>query len=174
MFDTMTITKVLGAGAGSLLVFLLVSWAAETVYHGVEGGEAELAQAYVIDTGADEPPPEGGDAAPAEDFALVLASADPAAGDKVFAKCKACHQVNGANGVGPALNGVVNRPIAAIAGYAYSETLAGMASDAWTPENLNAFLQNPKGYAPGTKMSFAGLPKVEDRANVIAWLQTTN
>ena len=48
-----------------------------------------------------------------------------------------------------------------------------MAADAWTPENLDAFLTNPKGYAPGTKMSFAGLPKVEDRANLIKYLEAT-
>jgi len=52
----------------------------------------------------------------------------------------------------------------------YSEAILAVADQAWTPENLNAFLENPKGYMPGTKMSFAGLPKVEDRANVIAYL----
>ena len=171
MFDTMTITKAGGALCGSLLVFLLGSWAAETVYHGPEGSHDEEAQAYVIDTGASEAPAE--DAAPAEDFAVVLASADAAAGEKVFAKCKACHKVDGTDGTGPHLNGVVNRAKASVAGFPYSETLVGMAADSWTPENLNAFLTNPKTYAPGTKMSFAGLPKVEDRANVIAWLETT-
>lgn len=172
MFDTMTITKVLGAGCGSLLVFLLGSWAAETVYHSAEGGHGEEAQAYVIDTGASEEAAEG--EAPAEDFSVVLAAADAAAGEKVFAKCKACHKVDGTDGTGPHLNGIVGKAKAAVPGFPYSETLVGMAADTWTPENLNAFLQNPKGYAPGTKMSFAGLPKIEDRANVIAWLGTTN
>lgn len=172
MFDTMTITKAGGALCGSLLVFLLGSWVAESVYHGAEGGHGEETQAYVIDTGASEEPAESD--APAEDFSVVLASADPAAGEKVFAKCKACHKVDGTDGTGPHLNGIVGKAKAAAPGFPYSEVLVGMASDTWTPENLNAFLLNPKTYAPGTKMSFAGLPKIEDRANVIAWLATVN
>lgn len=173
MFDTMTITKAGGALCGSLLVFLLGSWAADMVYNGPEGSHEEAAQAYVIDTGASEAPAEGEGEAPAEDFAVVLAAADASAGEKVFAKCKACHKVDGTDGTGPHLNGVVNRPKASVAGFPYSQTLVGMSADSWTPENLNAFLTNPKTYAPGTKMSFAGLPKIEDRANVIAWLETT-
>lgn len=167
MFDTMTVTKILGAACGSLLVFLLGGWAAETVYH-TGGGHGDEAQAYVIETATEE-------AAPAEDavpFTEMLAAADPAAGEGVFNKCKACHKVDGNDGTGPHLNGVVDRPIASAAGFGYSEVLAGMADKAWTGDELNAFLTNPKGYAPGTKMSFAGLPKPEDRANVIAWLAT--
>jgi cytochrome c len=80
--------------------------------------------------------------------------------------------VDGTDGTGPHVNGVVDRPKASVPGFAYSEVLVSMAADAWTPENLNGFLENPKGYAPGTKMSFAGLKKPEDRANVIAWLAT--
>ena len=95
-----------------------------------------------------------------------------AAGEKLFNQCKACHKVDGSDGVGPHLNGVVNRAKASVAGFGYSEALVAMAADAWTPENINGFLENPKGYAPGTKMSFAGLSKVEDRANVVAYLAT--
>ena len=65
---------------------------------------------------------------------------------------------------------MVDRAKASVAGFGYSEVLVGMAAEAWTPENLDGFLKSPKGYAPGTKMSFAGLPKVEERANVIAYL----
>lgn len=173
MFDTMTMTKVTGAVCGSLLVYLFAAWGAESLYHvGASGhGGEEIAQAYTIDTGAEEATTETADAGP--DFATVFASADAAAGEKVFAKCKSCHKIDGNNATGPHLNGIVNKAKAASAGFAYSETLAGMAGDVWSPENLNNFLENPKGYVPGTKMSFAGLPKVEDRANVIAYLATT-
>ncbi len=175
MFDTMTITKALGATCGSLLIFLIGSWAADALYHtGGEHGEGngeEMAQAYVIDTGSEEAAPEEG--AEAVDFVALVASADATAGEKVFAKCKACHKIDGSNGTGPHLNGIVDKAKAASAGFAYSDTLKGMAADAWTADNLNAFLTNPKGYAPGTKMAFAGLPKVEDRANLVAWLATT-
>lgn len=173
MFDTMTMTKVTGALCGSLLVYLLGSWAAESLYTTTaeSHGEGEVQQAYVIDTGASE------EAAPAEDapdFATLYAAADPAAGEKVFAKCKACHKIDGGDATGPHLNGVVDRAKASVAGFGYSDTLLGMAGDSWTPENLYAFLENPKGYAPGTKMSFAGLPKSQDRVDVIAYLATLN
>lgn len=170
MLDTMTFTKVLGAACGSLLVFLLGAWAAESLYT-TGGGHGGTEQAYVIDTG------DAGGEAPAEvevPFAELLAAADVAAGEKVFAKCRACHKIDGSDGTGPHLNGVVDRQIAASAGFGYSDTLLGMAANTWTGEALDAFLLNPKGYAPGTKMSFAGLPKPEDRANLIAWLATLN
>jgi cytochrome c len=170
MFDTMTMTKVAGAVCGSLLVFMLGGWAAESLYTvGGESHDGEHAQAYVIETGATE------EAAAEEGptFEEMYASADAGAGEKVFAKCKACHKLDGVDGTGPHLNGVVDRPKASIAGFGYSEVLVGMSADAWTPENLNGFLTSPKAYAPGTKMSFAGLPKAEDRANVIAYLAST-
>lgn len=168
MPDTMTFTKVLGAGCGSLLVYLLGAWAAESLYH-TGGGHGDVEQAYVIETGAEETAEA---AVEGPTFAEVFASADAAAGEKVWAKCRACHKVDGSDGVGPHLNGVVGRAIAASAGFGYSDALVGKAGETWTPENLEAFLTNPKGWAPGTKMSFAGLPKVEERANLIAWLQT--
>jgi len=172
MFNTMTITKALGATCASLLVFLLATWAADSLYYtgGAYGGE-EAQQAYVIDTGTE-------DVAPAEevvavDFAVLVAGADVPAGEKVFAKCKACHKIDGTNGTGPHLNGIMNKAKAASEGFAYSDALMAMAADTWTPDNMNAFLTNPKKYAPGTKMSFAGLPDVQDRANLVAWLATT-
>jgi cytochrome c len=169
MFDTMTLTKAIGAFCGSLLVFLLIGWVGSALFYtgGGHGGEAE-AQAYMIDTGEGEATAEVADAGPA--FEEVYASADAAAGEKVFAKCKACHKMDGTDGTGPHLNGVVDRAKAAVAGFGYSEAILAVADQSWTPENLNGFLENPKGYMPGTKMVFAGLPKVEDRANLIAYL----
>ncbi len=173
MFDTMTVTKVTGAICGSLLVYLFASWASDALYATApasHGGE-EVAQAYSIDTGAAEASTEAAAEGPA--FADLFAAADPAAGEKVFGKCKACHKLDGTDGTGPHLNGVVNRAKASVGGFGYSEGLLAMASDAWTPENLDAFLANPKGYVAGTKMSFAGLPKAEDRANIIKFLEAT-
>lgn len=177
MFDTMTLTKAAGALIGSLLFLLLMSWAASGVYHvGAGGGHGEgeeHAQAYTIpveETG-------GGDAETADagpDFATVMASADAAAGEKVFGKCKACHKLDGADSTGPHLNGVVGRPVGSIGGFAYSDAMHAHAGEApdWTPEALQEFLADPKGIVKGTKMSFAGLKKVEDRANLIAYLET--
>ena len=106
------------------------------------------------------------------DWATLLASADAAAGEKVFKKCKACHTVEqgGKNKVGPNLWNVVGGPKAAHEGFSYSGALSDMGGD-WTYEDLNDFLASPKAYAPGTKMSFAGLKKAEDRAEVVAYLR---
>lgn len=167
MFDTMTMTKAVGAICGSLLVFLLAGWAGTSLYT-VGGHGEEMAQAYTIDTGAEEGTTETAEAGP--DFATLLASADASAGEAVFKKCGACHKLDGTDGVGPHLNGVVGRGKAAIAGFGYSEAILALTADSWTPENLDGFLENPKKYMPGTKMAFAGLPKPQDRANLIAYL----
>lgn len=174
MFDTMTMTKAVGAVCGSLLVLMLVGWAADGLYHvgatghGGEHGEGELTQAYTIDTGEEAAPAEG--EGETIDVAALMASADAAAGEAVFKKCGSCHKLDGSDGVGPHLNGVVGRNHAAAAGFAYSEAMAAKSAEPWTPEALFAFLENPKKALPGTKMAFAGLPKPEDRANVIAYL----
>ncbi len=171
MLDTMTLTKALGAFCGAFLVFLLGSWGAETIYGTGEAGHGEEhAQAYTIEVASAEGT-ETAEEGP--DFATLLASADAGAGEKVFGKCASCHKVNGENGTGPHLNGVVDRPKASIAGFGYSEAILAVADQSWTPENLNGFLENPKEYMPGTAMGFAGLPKPEDRANLIAYLATT-
>ncbi|MXP40644.1 c-type cytochrome [Altererythrobacter soli] len=113
---------------------------------------------------------EGAEAGP--DIGTLLAAADPAAGEKVFAKCVSCHSIEqgGANGIGPNLYGVVGKPIGKFAaGFAYSSALADLGGE-WSYENLDKWLANPRGFAPGTKMSFAGLSSPEDRANVIAYM----
>lgn len=173
MLDTMTVTKVLGALCGSLLVFLLGGWMAEALFYTGTGGHGEGAeQAYLIETdegGSEEV--EGG--AEEVDFATLVAEADPASGEKVFGKCRACHKVDGTDATGPHLNGVVGREIAGVSGFSYSDAMADHSGESWTPEHLDAFLADPKGYMPGTKMSFAGLNKTEDRADLVAYLQTT-
>lgn len=165
MFDTMTSTKLLGGLCGALLVFLLGGFVAEFIYHEHHGDDHH--QAYTIDTGSDEPAEDVVEVA----FADVYAAADPSEGPGLFRKCSACHKMEqGANGTGPYLAGIVGRAVEAAEGFgAYSGALAA-ATDVWTPEALNAFLENPKGYASGTSMNFNGFNDIEDRANIIAWL----
>ncbi|MBI1219801.1 MAG: c-type cytochrome [Rhodobacteraceae bacterium] len=165
MFDTMTFTKIVGGFCGALLVFLLGNWAAGALYTSQDAGGK---QAYSIAT-ADATAAPAASAAPAADFTTVYASADATKGASVFNKCKACHKVDGQNATGPHLNGVVGRVVASVDGFAYSDALKGLGGD-WTPDRLDQWLTSPKAYAPGTKMGFAGLDKVEDRANVIAYL----
>ena len=173
MFDTMTLTKVVGAVCGSLLDLLLGKWAAETLYHVGAGGHGEEhAQAYTIDTGSEE---AAGAETETVDLVAVLAAGDADKGAKVFSKCSACHKLEkGANATGPYLHGIVGRAVDAAEGFSgYSGALEKVA-DVWSPEHLYAFLENPKGFAPGTKMAFAGLKKSEDRADLIAYLATIN
>ncbi|MBO9498841.1 MAG: cytochrome c family protein [Novosphingobium sp.] len=107
-------------------------------------------------------------------FASLLATADVAKGQAIFAKCMACHTDNqgGANGIGPNLYGVVGDSIAeGRGGFAFSDALKSKGGK-WTFDNLDAWLTSPRGFANGTKMTFAGLSSAEDRANVVAYLNT--
>ncbi|MFV0382599.1 c-type cytochrome [Paracoccus sp. (in: a-proteobacteria)] len=178
MFNTMTVTKAAGALIGALLFLLLANWAASGLYtvggagHGGEG--EEHAQAYTI------PVEESGDGGAAEveeeqiDFAALMAQADPAKGEKDFGKCKACHKLDGGDATGPHLNGIVGRPVASVASFGYSDAMHAHAGEApeWTPEALQEFLANPRGVVKGTKMSFTGLKKPQDRADLISYLET--
>ena len=169
MLDTMIATKLTAAFCGSLLVFLLGSWFAEEVFHmgGSHGDHHE--QAYTIPLPDADGHGEEAEAGPTVEE--LLAAADAGKGERVFNKCRACHMVvAGENGAGPTLYAVVNRPVEAEA-FGYSGALSA-ATDAWTPEALFAFLENPKGFAPGTTMGFNGIPKPDDRANLIAYLKT--
>ncbi|MCJ2183308.1 cytochrome c family protein [Novosphingobium sp. 1949] len=155
---------VLGAGAVGLGLTIVSSMyfgadkhhRPETMGYAIEGVETEAA-------GSGEVP-----------FATLLASADLAKGEATFAKCKSCHTIDagGPNGIGPNLHGVVGEGIGVGAGgFAFSDALKGVGGS-WTFDKLNEWLTSPKAFAPGTKMTFAGLPKPEDRANLIAWLNT--
>jgi cytochrome c len=161
----MEITKIVGAICGSLLVFLLLNFFAGEIF---DTHSEEVAYLIDVPEAAGE---GGGEAAPTEDVAALVAAADATKGEGVFKKCAACHKVDGSNAVGPHLENVVNRPVGSVADFAYSDSMKGHGGD-WTPENLYHFLLKPSAFVPGTKMSFAGLPKADDRANVIAYLET--
>jgi len=152
----------LGAGIVALGLSILSG-----MYYQADKHHRPESLGYVI-AGAEE---EGG-AEAGPDLGTLLASGDAAAGEALFAKCTSCHTINsgGANGIGPNLFGVVGKPIGKhVAGFAYSEALSGHGED-WTYENLDHWLKSPKAFAAGTKMSFAGLSKPEDRANIILYL----
>ena len=111
----------------------------------------------------------GGEAEPP--IEALLQTADAAAGEAVFRRCQACHTdtQGGANGLGPNLWGVVGANIAHRPDYAYSDVI-GSHGGQWTWENLNQWLRSPRTFAPGTKMTFAGLSNPQDRANIILYL----
>ena len=103
---------------------------------------------------------------------MAYADGDPVLGKSVFNKCAVCHTIDPAKkGVGPTLFGVVGRQSATVEGYS-SSTAMKAANKTWDAATLDVYLTDPKAMVPGTKMTFAGLPKPEDRANVIAYLAT--
>ncbi|MEM9043182.1 MAG: c-type cytochrome [Pseudomonadota bacterium] len=163
------LNMVAGSAIGALLVFMLLGFFGGKIFD-TRGGHHDhdepLAFAVEIESGDTEVE------VVSIDYAALVASSDTGAGEKLFRGCAACHKVaDGANGVGPHLHGLLGRDIASVGGYAYSGVLEGKEGD-WGLENLSAFLENPKGWAPGTKMGYAGMRDAEDRVNLIAWLNT--
>jgi len=104
----------------------------------------------------------------------LLAKADPKSGEQLTKICSTCHTFDkgGANKIGPNLWDVTEEEIAAVPNYQFSAALQADKGQKWDPEKLNQWLYNPQSFAKGTKMTFAGFPKAQDRADVIAFLDT--
>jgi cytochrome c2 len=169
--DSNEVNKLAGAAIASLLVFVLLGFFSGQLYHGGGGGHGdEHTLAFALPIEEETATADAGVEEETIDLASLVASADPAAGESIYRQCRACHKIeDGANAVGPHLWNVVGRDIGGVDAYAYSGVLAGM-DGAWDLENLLGFLENPSGWAPGTKMGYGGLKDVEDRVNLIAYL----
>jgi cytochrome c len=176
--DSFEFNKIAGAILGTALGVMALSIVSEIIFQpagaeqqgyvvaGIEpgGGEAE----------AGGPPPPPSDVPPIE---VRLATADAAAGETSTGKCKACHtfgQGDAAKKPGPNLFGVVGGPVAHLEGFNYSAAIKEKRDEGmtWTFANLDQFLLAPKAFIPGTAMTFAGLKRPDERANVIAYLRT--
>ncbi len=160
--------------AGAVLATGLAILGLDQLSAGVFATEAPAKPGYLVEVA--EPGGDGAAAVEAPiDWGTALPTADVAAGEAVFAKCKSCHTVEagGPNGTGPNLNGVVGRKPGSHAGFAYSSGMTEFSGKqaVWDYEHINAFIQAPQKYISGTKMTFIGLKKAEDRINVIAYLR---
>lgn len=171
--DSFEFNKVMMAILGTVFIVMSLSFISDALFH----GELPEQQGYAVEvadaSGGSEPEEDTGPAF--EPVSALLASADIGAGEAEFKKCAACHSNDegGANKVGPALWGVVERPIASAADFSYSGALKEYGDGkTWTYEALNGFLWKPKTYIKGTSMGFGGIKKVEDRADIIAYLRS--
>jgi cytochrome c len=168
--------KIFAAVLVAGIVAMLCGFAASILVSGGghHGDEEKLA--IEIDTSALEAAASGGAPVGPDPILALLAGADIARGEALAKACLACHGFDkgGANKVGPNLYGVVNNIKGHAEGFAYSAGVIAMkeAGEKWTYQNLNKFLWKPAAYIKGTKMSFPGLKKSQDRADVIAYMRT--
>jgi|APSaa5957512535_1039671.scaffolds.fasta_scaffold05697_3 cytochrome c len=156
------------------LAVLIFGWLVYgSIYLGdrlVQAEEEGVEALRIVSAEADDADEEEDTEMAAVDFGALLASADVAKGEKTFKKCASCHTITdgGKDKVGPALWGIVGRAKGST-GFSFSGAITDLGG-AWTPDDLNMFLENPKGYAPGTKMSFKGVGDPAKRAALIAYL----
>jgi cytochrome c len=168
----MQINKIVAA----LLIALIVWMVSGLVADGLVPLRAPEKPGYVIAvaTPAAAPQVASAPAAPAKPAPIpadLFAKADLSAGEALARKCEACHsfEKGGPNKVGPNLYGVIGRARGSVDGFTYSDAMKKLGGN-WSPQEIAAFIASPKDYLPGTKMTFAGLPKPDERADVLTFL----
>lgn len=173
MMDSYEFNKIAGAVLGALLFMMFLGMFSSMVYYAPKPKTAgyALPEAAATTTAA---APAAAQLVPA---AQILANADPARGAAVAKQaCGTCHafEEGAASRIGPTLGGIIGRPIASVAGFAYSSSLVERAKTdkVWTYDNMNAFIHNPKGYASNTKMAYAGDKNDNRRGDLIAYLRS--
>lgn len=162
--------------AGAVLATGLAIVGLKEISSGVFASEKVEKPGYAIEVAEESGEGGGGGAEAPIDWGTVLPTADVKAGEAVFAKCKSCHTIDagGANGTGPNLYGTLGKKPGTHAGFAYSPAMVehGAKVGVWGYEEISEFLKAPQKHVAGTKMTFVGLKKPEDRIAVIAYLHS--
>jgi cytochrome c len=167
--------KIWGAILGTALFTIGLINIGDVVYHAeapTSPHDPDKKPGFLIEVAEAEEAGGGGEAAAVESIGARLAKADVAAGQKAEAACAACHNINkgGANKTGPVLYDIVERQIASVADFGYSDGAKAKSGEKWTYENLDAFLTKPAAFIEGTKMKFGGIKNAQKRADLIAYL----
>jgi cytochrome c len=166
------LNKIIASVLTALIVAMVSGLLAEQFFHTQELAKPVFA---VAGTAAPEAAPAAPAAPSLPPIAPLLAKADATKGQQLTTPCQVCHSFDkgGANKIGPNLWNVAGQPIGEDRnGYSFSDALEKYKGQTWDPEKLNEWLDNPQHFAPGTKMTFAGFPQAQNRADVIKYLES--
>lgn len=170
--DSFEWNKIAGAVLGTVLFVMVVRIAGEAIFD----AEPPAKEAYHVE-GVETASAAGTTAAPVEealpDWAAVIPKADTAAGQAVAVRCQQCHDYTkgGPNKIGPNLWGIIGRARGTHPGFSYSSAMAKRGGE-WSYDDLFHYIHSPAKFIPGNKMAFAGVPKPQDRINLIAFMRT--
>ena len=166
------VNKILASIILAILVVTIISFLGDLIVNINADKSKEIAYKIEIEENQQESSSSANKEIDIEPISLLLSSASVEKGQKIYKKCGTCHnyEKDSANKVGPHLWDLINRPKANVEGFAYSKALAEFGG-VWSYEELAGFLYKPKEYIKGTKMNFAGLKKVQDRADLVLFLR---